>query len=130
MSGNKILLDTNAVIALIVGHEELKKTVEGYDSHLLPVIVLGELIYGAEKSAKRESNREKIGTFQSGCEVLRINEKTADIFGVARNALRAKGRPIPDNDLWIAALALEHEVPILTQDRHFDEVDQLQRVSW
>ena len=130
MSGNRIVLDTNAVITLIVGEEPLKRIVRRYENLLLPVIVIGELVYGAEKSAKPELNFERIRLFKSGCEVLAVNEATAHRFGVTRNLLRSKGKPIPDNDLWIAALAMEHEVPVLTRDRHFQSVDGLQTVTW
>jgi len=130
MNGSRIVLDTNAVITLIIGEENLQEIIRRYESLLMPVIVLGELIYGAEKSAKRELNLERIRVFRSACDVLSVNETTAGVFGTLRNELRSKGKPIPDNDLWIAALALEHDAPILTRDRHFEVVDRLRTATW
>jgi tRNA(fMet)-specific endonuclease VapC len=83
-------------------------------------VSLGELIYGARKSTHVERNLDRLNALRSVCPIVCGGETTASHYGSLKERLRAKGRPIPENDLWIAALALEHGLTLLTQDRHFE----------
>ena len=96
----------------------------------VPSIVIGELYFGAYKSARSEDNRKAVETFTAGRVVLIPDADTADMYGQIKYALRIKGRPIPENDIWIAALAMQHDLVLLTKDQHFAEVDNLSVTQW
>ncbi|MCB9783652.1 MAG: type II toxin-antitoxin system VapC family toxin [Candidatus Omnitrophica bacterium] len=129
MPGNRILLDTNAAIAFFRPVPTITEILARCESLLLRVVVLGELKFGVAKSTQKDKNRNRLDRFISQCEIIPVREETTNFYAAVQNDLRSKGRPIPDNDLWIAALVLEHQVPILTQDRHFDEVEGLERLG-
>ena len=91
----------------------------------LPVIVLGEMYFGALKSQRVEENRDRIHAFAEKNIVLYADELVAQRYGVVKNMLRKKGRPIPENDIWIAAIALENNLTLVSRDDHFLAVDGL-----
>ncbi len=91
---------------------------------------LGELYYGARKSAHATANLARIEQFAAAVEVLSIDALTAQLYGQIRDRLRLKGRPIPENDIWIAATAIQHSLPLATRDDHFKEVDALAIENW
>jgi tRNA(fMet)-specific endonuclease VapC len=93
-------------------------------------VTLGELYFGAERSSRAEPNIERIDRVASSTTVLPCTQDTARQYGLVRNALRAKGRPIPENDIWIAATALEHGLILLTRDAHFRHVEGLTVEAW
>lgn len=129
MSGN-FLLDTNAAIAYIAHDAALMAIIEAADEVFVPAIVLGELFYGAEKSGRVEANRRDVETLAVSGAVLNCDVGTAREYGRIRNLLRAKGRLIPHNDTWIAAIATQHSLTVLTHDKHFDDVDGLAKQGW
>ncbi len=118
----KYLLDTNAVIQLFAEDKVflnwLKKALIIY----IPSIVLGELYYGAQKSANVERNTLKIIELSSLCTILPCDEETAKYYGIIKNQLKQKGRPIPENDIWIGAIAIQHGLSIVSSDLHFKEI--------
>jgi len=128
MSGS-LLLDTNAVIALLSGDPSLASTLAGADL-FVPIIVIGELYYGAYKSTRVSENLVRLKEFAKANTVLGCNEATADHYGQVQNALRAKGRPIPQNDVWIAAIAVQNDMTLVTRDAHFGAVDGLALQIW
>ncbi len=128
MSG-KILLDTNAVIAIFAGEVSIR-AVLGEAECLIPSIVAGELCYGAERSADSVGNLTRVQAFLDKCPVVACDRYTAAEYGKLKNELRAAGRPIPENDLWIAALARQIGLPIVSRDNHFDHVTGLTRNAW
>lgn len=93
-------------------------------------IVLGELFYGAHKSSRVTENLKKIAEFAAASAVLVCDGTTALRYGETKNGLRAKGRPIPENDIWIAAIAKQHNLSVMTRDAHFAEVEDLSIESW
>jgi tRNA(fMet)-specific endonuclease VapC len=97
---------------------------------LIPSTVVGELFYGAEISTKREENLKRIDTFIASLIVLTCDAHTGRKFGEVKGKLRAKGKPIPENDIWIAAVALQHDLTLVTRDKHFDHVDGLRTEVW
>jgi tRNA(fMet)-specific endonuclease VapC len=120
-----VLLDTSVVVQILGG-----KHVSQYDRAFIPVIVLGELYYGAERSGRREVERAKAEAFAARNEVLECGQGTAHYYGEIKHRLRVKGRPIPDNDIWIAALARQHRLALATRDAHFHEVEGLHLLVW
>ena len=113
MSG-KFLLDTNIVIALFARDPAVLGYIAEAEEIFVPAIVLGELHYGARKSARAQENAAKIEEFA----------------GAVKDALRAKGRPIPENDIWIAAVAVQHGLAVASRDPHFREVGGLALAAW
>jgi tRNA(fMet)-specific endonuclease VapC len=124
MSG-KCLLDTNIVIALFSRDEAVMTELAKSREIFIPSVVLGELYYGAQKSAHKKENTAVIDKFASANTTLACDVDTARQYGKIKESLLAKGRPIPDNDIWIAAIAFQHHLPLGTRDLHFDETKAL-----
>lgn len=122
MSG-KYLLDSNIVIDVFRGNEEAIARISQIENIYLPVIVLGELYFGANKSNQLQRRLAEIERLMKVVTVLNITPSTAKVYGIIKEQLRAKGRPIPENDIWIAAIAIENDMILLTRDEHFDYVD-------
>lgn len=94
----------------------------------VPVVVLAELLADARRSQRAIENVRQVEDFASRSVVLSCDSVTASHYADILNQLRARGKPIPENDIWIAAVATQHELPIATRDAHFDHVDSLLRV--
>jgi tRNA(fMet)-specific endonuclease VapC len=125
-----VILDTNAVSALLAGDVRLAQLLDGVVRHHLPAIVLGEYRYGLLRSRKRAAIEASLEMLERESIVLAVDGGTAKHYAAVREGLRKKGRPIPENDVWIAALAAQHGQPIVSRDSHFDEVDGVRRVAW
>lgn len=130
VDGNRYLLDTNAIIALQRENETLKKLLSTADDVFVPVVAVGELYYGAYRSQRVEENRQNVAAFIASRVVLNVDTDTADVYGQVKQGLRAKGRPIPENDIWIAAIAIQYDLTLIADDAHFDEVDNLNWKRW
>ena len=107
MSGNSVALDTNVAIAVLAGQAGnlLSQPIEQF---LLPVPVIGELRYGALNSRRAVENLAEVEMLVARCQVLDITSATAAVYARLRLGLKEKGKPIPENDLWVAALCVEH----------------------
>jgi len=92
--------------------------------------VLGEFRYGIAASRHRAAYEEWLATHLHHFDILDVTDDTAVAYASLRTALRRSGRPIPTNDAWIAALALQHRLPLLSRDEHFDVVHGLERTTW
>ena len=125
-----MILDTNAVSALLGGDPALAERLANADHHHLPVIVIGEYRYGLLRSRHRRNLALLLDSLVRESIVLRVDETTAQTYAEVRDELRAHGRPIPENDVWIAALARQHDEPVVSRDRHFDAVKGLGTVTW
>ncbi len=125
-----MILDTNAVSALFVGDPDLGELLATEARHHLPVVVLGEYRYGLRRSRYRQHLEALLETLIQESVVLPVDEATAETYAEVREELRERGRPIPENDLWIAALARQHAQAVVSRDEHFDEVSGLQRLVW
>jgi tRNA(fMet)-specific endonuclease VapC len=130
MSGKDYLLDTNIVVAFFNGDPTIVQQVNRLSIVQLSSVVIGELYYGAFKSAKTQQNIERIRSFLSLCNVLSSDTETSYWYGHIRENLRKKGKPIPENDIWIAATARQHQLILVSRDKHFDEVDSLSVEVW
>lgn len=125
------LLDTNVVIA-VLGQEDavLARLEEASDSFFVSVIVLGELRFGARKSGRIEENLQRIEDFAAESNVLPCDEETSRRYGEVKDGLRRIGRPIPENDIWIAATVFRHGLVLVTRDSHFELVEGLRVEQW
>jgi tRNA(fMet)-specific endonuclease VapC len=129
MSGD-CLLDTNIVIAIFKPEQTvLDQLAASRETYLCPP-VLGELYFGAAKSRSVDQNISRIDDFLTTVQFIPCDAETARVFGFTRNELARKGRPIPENDLWIAATALQHDLVVVTRDAHFNAIDGLRTESW
>jgi len=121
----KVLLDTNAYTALFRGHEDVAARVRRAEQVLVSVIVAGELLFGFRNGSRYEANRTELEDFIASPYValLPVTLVTSDRFGRIAASLRRKGRPLPTNDIWIAAQAMESGAELVSFDRHFEQVD-------
>lgn len=129
MSG-RFLLDTNIIIAIFRGETSIQSRLAGAEEVFVPSIVLGELYFGAHKSRRVEENIERIDDLATSSAVLTCDADTAREYGFIKAGLREKGKPIPENDIWIAAIARQHQLALVTRDDHFGEVDDLEQEIW
>lgn len=125
-----MILDTNAVSALFVGDAGLETILAGTARHHLPTIVVGEYRYGLERSRHRAALSQLLDRLAAESVVLPVDLGTASHYAAIREQLRHKGTPIPENDLWIAALARQHRLAIASRDGHFDHVEGIERHPW
>lgn len=125
-----MILDSNAVSALLGGDPALAERLANADRHHLPVIVIGEYRYGLLRSRHRRNLALLLDSLVRESMILRVDETTAQTYAEVRDELRAHGRPIPENDVWIAALARQHDQAVVSRDRHFDAVKGLRVVGW
>ena len=122
-----VAIDTNVAIAMLRGKTQfLVAAGLQLTDCALPVTVAGELLFGARNSGRARENLHSYRQFIHDLPVLLLDGLAAEYYAEIRLALKQKGRPIPENDMWIAAICRAHEAPLLTYDRHFAEVPDLQ----
>lgn len=129
MSG-KYLLDTNIVIALFAGEQPVLDHLKVASEVYIPSIVIGELYYGAQKSSQTQKNHQRIEAFVASNIILACDAVTAFHYGIIKDQLRQKGTPIPENDIWIAALALQFDSNLVSRDIHFSIIQGLSVEIW
>jgi tRNA(fMet)-specific endonuclease VapC len=122
MTGSSVVADTNIFIELMKGDAAIAKKLELFNEVYLSPVVLVELYFGAYRSANPEKHLNKIAIAIQKTKPLVIDAATSEMFVTIKIALFAKGKPIPENDIWIAATALQHQLPLYTNDNHFAEV--------
>ena len=125
-----MILDTNAISALFAGDISIKKSLMGQRRHHLPVIVSGEFRFGMLGSAKRTVLEELLTMLERESHILTVTTDTTTHYANIRHQLKLFGTPIPENDIWIAALASQHQLPVLSRDSHFDAVKTITRIFW
>ncbi len=123
----RVCLDTNAYSRLMGGHKPLTELLETADEILLPATVLGELHAGFEMGARRMDNRRQLGEFLAlpGIEAISISSDIAERYGILVAQLSCAGKPIPTNDIWIAAVALDTGSRLVSYDAHFQHIQGL-----
>ncbi|KFC24031.1 MULTISPECIES: type II toxin-antitoxin system VapC family toxin [Chryseobacterium group] len=126
MSGN--VLDTNIIIDLFRGDEKTKSFLKNFDFEI-PVFVVGELFYGAENSSKKEKHFEQIKKFTENVSIINSTEETARIYASVKSLLKQQGTPIPENDIWIAAISIENDKSLVTNDQHFSLIKNLKIIN-
>jgi tRNA(fMet)-specific endonuclease VapC len=125
-----LILDTNALSAIADGEASAVELVAGADRVAVPVIVLGEYRLGIAQSRHRASYESWLRQWIAAVTVLDIDDGTAHSYSAIGIELKRKGKPIPANDLWIAALCRQHSLPLVSRDQHFDFVAGLRRLNW
>lgn len=125
-----LILDTNALSAAAEEHPGVIGILAGAQQLALPVVVIGEYRYGIAQSRHRARYRRWLDGLVADCRVLDVDEQTTHHYAAISVELRQAGKPIPTNDLWIAALCRQHGLPLLSRDRHFDAVSGVQRLDW
>ena len=125
-----MILDTNALSAFADGVSPVVQRVAAADELHIPVIVLGEYRFGIATSRRRREYERWLARGHSFWNVLPLIQETATHYASIRQQLKSAGTPLPANDVWIAALALQHHLPILSRDAHFDVVPGVTRLSW
>ena len=126
----RLILDTNALSAAAEEHSGLMGILDGAQQIALPVVVIGEYRYGITESRHKARYRQWLDGLIPDCIVLNITEQTTHHYAAINGELRRAGKPIPTNDLWIAALCRQYGLPLLSRDRHFDVVTGIRRVEW
>ena len=125
MVKEKIALDTNIVIDVFNNKKNIIERLNDYQTIYLPVTVCGELLFGAKNSARNQENERKCIDFINSCHLLNIHELIAQEYAATRKKLKNKGKPIPENDIWIVATCIVNNIPLATYDSDFNYVDDL-----
>ena len=126
----ELILDTNAVSAYADGKPEIEAALVAAEEIWVPVIAFGEYRFGLLQSRRRAEYEQWIAEHLPGHRILNIDEDTALAYADIRLELQRAGKPIPVNDLWIAALCRQHGYDLLSRDKHFDHVAGLRRIHW
>jgi tRNA(fMet)-specific endonuclease VapC len=129
MSG-EIALDTSVAVRFLNGDEVVVSRVLALPEIVLPTVVVGELLFGSENSTRPLQNLPRYLDFIDACVVIQLSKETAAVYAKTRMALKRKGRPIPMNDVWIAAQCLEQGWVLVTDDTDFGYVDGLVLERW
>ncbi|MDR1288756.1 MAG: PIN domain-containing protein [Treponema sp.] len=127
---NGSLIDTNVIIKMLHNEPEAVTLLQEVETPYVSIIVVGELYYGACKSARREANMELFRNTLSKFEILPLDDDNIAVsYAFIKSELEKKGRKIPENDIWIAATAHVHGLPVISFDRHFSYISQIQLIS-
>jgi tRNA(fMet)-specific endonuclease VapC len=125
-----MIIDTGAVSALFEGEAGIQRLLGDSVRHHLPVIVLGEYRFGLKRSRKNGPLTRLLDILEKESIVLDIDSETSRFYAEIRERLREQGQPIPENDIWIASLAIQHGLTIASRDAHFDNVKGVKRHPW
>jgi tRNA(fMet)-specific endonuclease VapC len=127
MEKNRVILDTSAYSLHLQGDETIKLALQRADEIVVNPVILGELLAGFHSGGRVQRNRDILRKFlaSSRVRIVDLDEETAERFAVVTDYLRRAGLPIPTNDLWIAASAMQHGLKVLTADAHFLKVPQI-----
>ncbi len=132
MTYSGILLDTNAYSAIANGDKAARAVIEGIEHVGLPMTVIGEIYFGAFDGKLQKYNLDTLDAFLShpAARIIDIDKSTAIIYGELSAQLKAIGKIPQQNDIWIAALAKQHDYPLMTRDQAFNHIIGLRLVSW
>src|SRR5208283_368772 len=125
-----MILDTNALSAVADDDPGVAAVLARADQTAIPVIVLGEYLHGIAQSRNRSAYKAWLTELLNDCTVLDVSEPTTQRYADIVGELKRKGKPIPTNDIWTAALCRQHSPPLLSRDRHFDLVEGNDRIEW
>jgi tRNA(fMet)-specific endonuclease VapC len=130
MSGGKFLLDSNIVSAWLKGEKKVADEIDKATVVYIPIIVNGELYYGANYSTQVQKNTNAIKKLSQRYKVLLVDDAVAIEYGKVKALLRRNGTPIPENDIWIAATAIRNNLTLISRDMHFKVVPGLKWKIW
>jgi tRNA(fMet)-specific endonuclease VapC len=130
-ASGKTLLDSSVLVAALRGEDAvLFRFRETGKEFFIPAIAVGELFYGAHKSGNRAKNLSLLQGFFQDKPILAVDMETAGIYGEIKSRLRERGTLIPENDIWIAAIAKRHGMALAARDSHFKNVEDLIYEEW
>jgi tRNA(fMet)-specific endonuclease VapC len=130
MNGNDFLVDTNIIIEVLKKNKDFIDKLDQIVTFYVSSIVCGELLTGVYRAENKEKQLQGISLFLESCEVLQLDFATANSYAQIAATLQKKGKPIPTNDIWIAATAKQFDLTVITKDKHFAEVEELKVVFW
>lgn len=130
MPGNSLLLDSCVVIKHFRDATAVADKLAAFEDLYLPQQALGELYYGAYRSAHPEKHLAQIQRLLAAVDVLNPDEETSMFYGQIATTLALAGTPIPQNDVWIAAMAMQTGLPLATSDEHFKRIPGLSVLKW
>jgi predicted nucleic acid-binding protein len=118
---NRLLIDTNIYSHALRGTLDVVEVLRSVNRIAISAISIGELLSGFKGGKREKQNRKELGQFLDAPRVLllNINDETAEFYAATLDTLKKAGRPIPTNDIWIGAVALQHGLPLFTKDQHF-----------
>jgi len=126
----RYLLDTSIAVPILNGTLDLAPRRSTPVEVYVNAIVVGELCFGAEKSDRVAANLDAVARLLAACPTIPCGEATGRCYARLRRQLRQRGKPIPENDLWIAATAVEHGLVLVTRDEHFAAIEGLATEAW
>ena len=126
----RYLLDTNIIIGILASDSAITSNLRTANEIFVPSVVLGELYYGAQNSAQVANNLVRIEQLRSANTVLSCDGVTARHYGEIKATLKRAGMPIPENDIWIAAVAKQHALTLVSRDQHFESITTLVTEVW
>jgi tRNA(fMet)-specific endonuclease VapC len=130
INSSRFLLDTNLIIAILNKDPTVTRRITPDLDIYIPCIAVGEVVAGAHRSSRVEQNLQAVKSLSKALRVLSCNVGTAEAYGVLHAHLQAKGQPIPSNDIWIAAIAHQRNLTLITRDAHFQHIDFLSILIW
>lgn len=130
MIGNSALIDTSIIIDIFGGNTAFADKIADLDGLYISSVVLGELYVGVNRVSNKAKHLKKLQSFLELCTVLPADDITAECFGQIMASLLRKGKPIPTNDVWIAATAKQHNLSLVSKDAHFKLIDELESATW
>ncbi|MDR3693449.1 type II toxin-antitoxin system VapC family toxin [Mucilaginibacter sp.] len=125
MTGSKCLLDTSVIIHIFKSNPDIIAQLRTFSEIFLPSIAAGELYYGAYCFANIKKHLDQSNQFLKNYTILSPDVITADFYGRIKKSLKDKGKPIPENDIWIAAIAIQFNLPLFATDKHFREINNI-----
>jgi tRNA(fMet)-specific endonuclease VapC len=129
-ASGRFLLDTNIIIALLDGDDAVLSHLDLAPEVFVPAVALGELFFGAAKSGRPSENTARVERFAAGRAIVSADFDVAREYGRLKQHLKKQGRPLPENDIWIAAAEKCHGMILVTRDRHFQAIDELETADW
>ena len=125
-----MILDTNALSAWAEGILAVEPHLQAADRLVVPTIVLGEYYFGIRQSRHRRRYEDWLRRYLPLAEIATVTQTTAEVYAEIRLELKRSGNPIPSNDTWVAALARQHTLSVLSNDTHFDVVRGVSRIAF
>lgn len=125
-----MILDTNALSAWAEGQARIEASLRAADRLIVPCIVLGEYWFGIRQSRYRRRYEDWLARYLPFTEIATVTSRTADAYADIRLELKRRGSPMPANDLWVAALARQHRLAVLSNDTHFDAIQGVTRIAF
>jgi tRNA(fMet)-specific endonuclease VapC len=125
MTGSKCLLDTSVIIHIFKSNPDIIAQLHAFSEIFVPSIAAGELYYGAYCSAHIKKHLDQSNQFLKNYTILSPDVITGDFYGRIKKRLKDKGKPIPENDIWIAAIAIQFNLTLFAVDKHFKEINDI-----